>query len=327
MDSQHSTDLYPHIEPFAQGRLDVGDGHSLYWDVSGNPRGVPVVVVHGGPGAGTVASQRRFFDPGFYRIVLFDQRGAGRSRPKASTAANTTQHLIADMEQLRAALDIEQWLLFGGSWGATLALAYGQAHPERALGFVLRGVFMGTSGEIDWFLHDMNKFFPDAHRTFVDHVKQAGKTHERNHLLGAYLKLLNNPDPEVHMPAARTWALYENACSTLLPARQPQAGAALDSYALSLARIEAHYFASAMFLEPGQLMGGVGRISHLPAKVVQGRYDVICPIAAAEALVRAWPGAQLEVVADAGHSAMEPGIRRALTTATDDFRDLIKPAG
>lgn len=316
MDSAQSTDLYPPIEPYHTGTLDVGDGHSLYFEVAGNPNGTPVVFLHGGPGAGTNSTARRFFDPNHYRIVLFDQRGAGRSTPKAATDANTTWHLVDDLERLRAKLDIERWMVFGGSWGATLALAYGQSHPDRCLGFVLRGIFLGEAAELDWFLNGMKAFFPQAGRAFEAHVEGA----RPGQLLEAYQRRLNDPDPAIHLGAARAWARYENACSTLLPTRTPPDGGAFDTYALALARIEVHYFINHMFLEPGQLLGAMKRIAHLPATLIQGRYDVICPPTTAQRLHDAWPRSRLEIISDAGHSAMEPGIRRALSAAADAFR-------
>jgi len=283
-----------------------------------------VVFLHGGPGAGTAPAHRRFFDPAHYRIVLFDQRGAGRSTPAAAVEANTTWHLVDDMEALRRHLGIERWLLFGGSWGATLALAYGIRHPERCAGFVLRGVFLGRDPEIDWFLHGMGRFFPEAAGAFAEAVP----ADERHDLLAAYHARLVDPDPARHRPAARAWAAYETACSTLLPA--PAGGSAApvlgDAQALSLARLSAHYFRHRLFLADSPLLDRVTAIRHLPCVIVQGRYDVVCPIATAEALHRAWPGSALEVVPDAGHSAFEPGIRAALVAATERMKGVGCPA-
>ena len=317
MDSTTGRDIYPHIDPYQTGMLDLSDGHKMYFELSGNPDGLAVIFLHGGPGAGCAATGRRFFNPERYHIILFDQRGAGKSTPKGSIDANTTQNLIDDIETLRAHLGIENWLVFGGSWGATLALAYGQACPERCLGFILRGVFLGEQSEIDWFLYGMEGFFPEAWAEFSSHPGVDAKN-----LLLSYSVLLNDPDPEIHLPAARRWANYENACSTLLPNPIHPSGRAFDAYAISIARIEAHYFSNSMFLAPKQLLGGVNKISHLPATIVQGRYDVICPISTAQKLAQAWPGAILDVVADGGHSAMEPGIRRRLTRATDHFKPI-----
>jgi proline iminopeptidase len=277
------------------------------------------VFLHGGPGAGSAPVHRRFFDPRHYRIVLFDQRGAGRSTPPAGIEANTTWHLVDDMEALRRHLGIERWLVFGGSWGATLALAYGIRHPERCAGFVLRGVFLGRDEEVDWFLHGMGRVFPEAGRAFTEFLPAA----ERSDLLAAYHARLTDPDPARHRPAARAWAAYETACSTLLP--PPADGAALalnDAAALSLARLSAHYFRHRLFLADSPLLDNLAAIRRLPCVIVQGRYDMVCPIATAEALHRAWPGSELVVVPDAGHSAFEPGVRAALVAATERMKRL-----
>jgi proline iminopeptidase len=308
--------LFPTIEPFATGRLDLGEGHVMYFEQSGNPKGIPALFLHGGPGAGAVPAHRRFFDPKVYRIVIFDQRGAGRSAPLGATDRNTTPLLVADIETLRRHLRIDQWLVFGGSWGSTLALAYGEAHPERCLGFVLRGIFLCRREEIDWFLYGIRRFFPEHWKAFADHVSEA----ERGDLLAAYHRRLLDPDPAVHMPAAKAWSIYEGSCSTLLPSPETVAAFSEDRMALGLARIEAHYFVNDIFLPENALLAGVGRIRHLPATIVQGRYDMVCPIATADELARAWPEAEYVVVADAGHSAMEPGIRAALVAATEGFK-------
>ena len=309
-------DLFPEIGPFETGTLPLSDNHVMYWEQVGNPRGQPVLFLHGGPGAGAGAVHRRFFDPAFWRVAIFDQRGAGRSRPLGSLAANTTPHLVADIERLRQHLGIDRWLLFGGSWGSTLALAYAQAHPERVQGLVLRGVFLGRRDEVTWFLHGLARVFPDAHAAFAAHLPE----HERADLLRAYLQRLTDPDPAVHVPAARAWSIYEGSCSTLLPSPDTVASFALDRTALGLARIEAHYFAHDLFLPPGGLLGNMARIGHLQAEIVQGRYDMICPAGSAFELAAAWPQARLTLVPDAGHSALEPGIRRALVAAVERFR-------
>jgi proline iminopeptidase len=278
------------------------------------------VFLHGGPGAGSAPAHRRFFDPRHYRIVLFDQRGAGRSTPPAGIEANTTWLLVDDMEALRRHLGIERWLVFGGSWGATLALAYGIRHPERCAGFVLRGVFLGRDEEVDWFLHGMGRVFPEAGRAFTEFLPAA----ERSDLLAAYHARLTDPDPARHRPAARVWATYETACSTLLP--PPADGAALalnDAAALSLARLSAHYFRHRLFLAESPLLDNLAAIRRLPCVIVQGRYDMVCPIATAETLHRAWPGSELVVVPDAGHSAFEPGVRAALVAATERMKRLL----
>ncbi|MFQ5776230.1 MAG: prolyl aminopeptidase [Kiloniellaceae bacterium] len=311
-----SNELFPPIEPYETGRLAREKPHVLYWEQSGNPRGQPVVFLHGGPGAGASPDHRRFFDPGHYRIVVFDQRGAGRSTPLGELSRNTTRHLVADIEALRAHLGIERWLIFGGSWGSTLALAYAEAHPERVTGLVLRGIFLCRKPEIDWFLYGMRWIYPEIWRRFAEGVPEA----ERGDLLAAYHRRLIDPDPAVHMPAARAWSTYEGACSTLLPSPETVAAFGEDTMALGLARIEAHYFVNGIFLEDGELLRDVDRIRRIPGVIVQGRYDVVCPIATADELRRAWPEADFVVVPDAGHSAMEPGIRRALVAATQRFK-------
>ena len=309
-------DLFPEIGPFETGYLPLSGGHVMYWEQVGNPRGRPVLFLHGGPGAGAGAVHRRFFDPSHWRVAIFDQRGAGRSRPMGSLVQNTTADLVADIELLRVHLGVERWLLFGGSWGSTLALAYAQAHPDRVRGLVLRGVFLGRKPEVDWFLHGLAQVFPDAHAAFASFLPEG----ERGDLLGGYLRRLTDPDPAVHLPAARAWSVYEGSCSTLLPSPDTVTSFAQDRTALGLARIEAHYFANNLFLPAEGLLAGVGRIGHLPAEIVQGRYDMICPARSAFDLAAAWAQARLTIVPDAGHSALEPGIRRALVAAVERFR-------
>ena len=317
-------DLFPDISPYETGLLPLspsgaaadGVNHVMYWEQVGNPRGQPVLFLHGGPGAGAGAVHRRFFDPGHWRVVIFDQRGAGRSRPLGELRENTTPHLVRDIETLRRFLGIERWLLFGGSWGSTLALAYAQAHPERVLGCVLRGVFLGRREEVDWFLYGLRRIFPDAWAAFAEHVPPE----ERGDLLSAYLRRLTDPDPVVHLSAARSWSNFEGMCSTLLPSPELVASFAQDRSALGLARIEAHYFAHDLFLPPEGLLGRMDRIASIPAEIVQGRYDMVCPPATAFALTEAWPRARLTLVPDAGHSALEPGVRTALVSAVERFR-------
>lgn len=310
------TELYPDIAPYATGYLALAGGHEMYWETSGNPRGIPVVLLHGGPGAGASAAHRRFFDPAAYRIVIFDQRGAGRSRPQASLVDNTTTHLIADIERLRVSLDIDSWIVFGGSWGSTLALAYAQAYPRHCTGLVVRGIFLCRENEIDWFLYGMRAFFPESWRQFAEFVPAA----ERGDLLNAYRTRLNDADPRVHLPAARRWSAYEAVCSTLRPSTSTVTHFADDRTALGLARIEAHYMANKGFLPVGGLLAGVDRIRHIRCTIVQGRYDMVCPIESADALHRAWPEAEYLVVADAGHSAWEPGICAQLVAAMERLK-------
>jgi len=309
-------DLFPEIGPFEAGYLPLPAGHVMYWEQVGNPRGRPVLFLHGGPGAGAGAVHRRFFDPDFWRLIIFDQRGAGRSRPLGSLAENTTSALVQDIETLRRHLGIARWLLFGGSWGSTLALAYTQACPWRVIGCVLRGVFLGRPHEVDWFLNGLRIVFPDAHANFVGFLPEG----ERHDVLGGYLRRLIDPDPMVHLPAARAWSVYEGSCSTLLPSPDTVASFAQDRTALGLARIEAYYFANRLFLPPEGLLGRMDTIAEVPAEIVQGRYDMICPAATAFDLVASWPAARLTIVPDAGHSALEPGVRRALVAAVERFR-------
>jgi proline iminopeptidase len=309
-------ELYPEIEPHRSGMLEVDGLHRIYWEECGNATGQPVVFLHGGPGAGSAPAHRRFFDPAHYRIVIFDQRGAGRSRPLGELRDNTTPLLIADMENLRRRLGIERWLVFGGSWGSTLALAYAIAHPERCSGLVLRGIFLCRSSEIEWFLYGVRSLFPEAWAAFASAIPAA----ERGDLLSAYYRRLTDSDPAIHMPAARAWSIYEGSCSTLLASPETVAYFSSDVVALGLARIEAHYFTHQIFMPPNALLENVGRIRQIPAVMVQGRYDAVCPIVTADDLHRAWPEADYVVVPDAGHSAWEPGICAELVKATERFK-------
>lgn len=308
--------MFPPIRPYRSGHLTVDETHTLYWEECGNPNGVPVLFLHGGPGSGLSSRHRQFFDPAYYRIVLFDQRGAGQSTPLGEVRNNTTPLLVQDIEQLRQMLGITRWLVFGGSWGSTLALAYGQAHPEACTGFVLRGIFLCTPREIDWFMNGIANFFPNIHAEFVKDIP----LQERSDLLSAYCQRLFSDDPAVSLRAARTWSRYEGSCLHLLPHPEVVDEFGSDAVALGVGRLEAHYFRHLGFFSPDQLITNVSRIAHLPAVIVQGRYDVICPPQSAWALHQAWPSARLQVVEDAGHSAMEPGISSALVAATERFK-------
>jgi len=308
--------LYPEIEPYDAGMLELDGVHRMYWEQSGNPRGTPVLFVHGGPGAGAAPGHRRFFDPAHYRIVIFDQRGAGRSTPLGELHDNTTPHLVADIETLRTHLGIERWLVFGGSWGSTLALAYSEAHPERCTSLILRGIFLCRKSEIDWFLYGLRNLFPEAWHAFAGAIPES----ERGDLLAAYYKRLTDPDPNVHMPAAHAWSIYEGSCSTLLPNPETVAYFAGDVVALGLARIEAHYFNHDIFMPENSLLANINRIRGIPGVIVQGRYDAVCPIVSADDVHRAWPEAEYIVVPDAGHSAWEPGICAELVKATERFK-------
>lgn len=313
-------ELHPEIEPYNSGMLALDGRHRMYFEESGNPRGAPVLFLHGGPGAGAAPAHRRFFDPAHYRIIIFDQRGAGRSLPLGEITDNTTPLLVADIEQLREKLGIEHWLVFGGSWGSTLALAYAEAHPQRCTGLILRGIFLCRDSEIDWFLYGLRNLFPEAWQAFTAPIPEA----ERSDLLSAYHRRLTDPDPAVHMPAARAWSTYEGSCSTLLPSPETVAYFAGDVVALGLARIEAHYFKHDIFLPRNSLLDNVGRIRNIPAVIVQGRYDAVCPIVSADDLHRAWPEAEYIIVPDAGHSAWEPGICAALVRACEKFKQITK---
>jgi len=309
--------FYPDIEPFDTGTLAVSDVHTIYYEQSGNPNGKPVVFVHGGPGGGTDGKQRRFFDPAKYRIVLFDQRGCGRSTPHASLVDNTTWHLVADIEALRGHLGIERWQVFGGSWGSTLALAYAQKHPDRVTELVLRGIFMLRQAELHWFYQDgASAIFPDAWEGYLAAIPEA----EHGNLMKAYYRRLTSEDPAVRLAAARAWSTWEASTSFLLQSRDYIVHAGEDDFATAFARIECHYFVNGGFFEvDDQLLRDIGKIRHIPGVIVQGRYDVVCPMMSAWDLHRAWPEAKLHVIHDAGHSAYEPGIVDALIAATDRF--------
>lgn len=311
-------DLFSPLDPFQTGRLQVDDVHNLYWEQSGNPDGVPVLFLHGGPGAGASPTHRRFFDPTFYRIIILDQRGAGRSTPLGDLRNNDIPHLVGDLEALRAHLGIDRWMVFGGSWGSTLSIAYAEAHPNRVIGLVLRGIFLMRRSEIDWFLYGMKQIFPEAWNHFNNYIPAA----ERDDLLEAYWKRLTHPDPAIHLPAARVWSMYEGSCSTLMPSPELVSASGEDNHALGLARIEAHYFRNNMLDPEDKLLRDIRAIRHIPAVIVQGRYDIVCPIRTADELHRAWPEADYIIVPDAGHSAMEPGVRMALVQATERFKTL-----
>jgi proline iminopeptidase len=311
-------DLFPPIEPYRTGTLRLDARHTMYWEQSGNPRGVPALFLHGGPGAGATAVHRRFFDPDYWRIVIFDQRGAGRSTPLSETVDNSPDHLRDDIERLRVALGIDKWLVFGGSWGSTLALHYAETHPDRCIALVLRGIFLCRREEVEWFLYGVRRVFPEAWRAFSGFLPEA----ERDDILGFYYRRLLDPDPCIHMPAARAWSVYEGACSTLLPNPETLAAFGEDRLALGLARIEAHFFSRHLFSGDKDLIARIGQIRRLPGSIVQGRYDMVCPIRSADELARAWPEAKYVIVPDAGHSAMEPGIREQLVLATEQMKRL-----
>lgn len=315
-DTENRRTLYPPVEPNHCGFLDAGSGHKLYYEECGNPRGKPAVFLHGGPGGGCNDAMRRFWNPDIYRIVLFDQRGSGKSTPHASLVDNTTWDLVNDIEMLRVALDIKKWQVFGGSWGSTLALAYSQSHPERVSEIVLRGIFMLRKKEIDWFYQQgASEIYPDRWQHYVAPIPKS----ERGDLLGAYHKRLTSSCEETRLEAARAWSVWEGTTSTLLPNADLAADFGATHMALALARIECHYFVNHGFMEDGQLIKNVARIRKIPAVIVQGRYDVVCPVVSAWDLAQAWPEADFRIVPDAGHSAFEPGNTHELIMATDAF--------
>ncbi|NEP36495.1 prolyl aminopeptidase [Moorena sp. SIO3B2] len=310
-------ELYPPIEPYNQQTLTVSNLHTIYFEESGNPQGQPVVVLHGGPGGGSQPVYRQYFDPKKWRIVMFDQRGCGRSIPHAELEENTTWDLVRDIEKLRVKLGIQQWVVFGGSWGSTLSLAYSQTHPERCLGLILRGIFMLRQKEIRWFYQEGTSYiFPDAWEDYIKPIPEI----ERHDLISAYYRRLTSPDPQTRNSAARAWSIWEASTSKLFqdPTLIQKFGE--GEFADAFARIECHYFVNKGFFEPeDQLLRNVDRIKSIPGVIVQGRYDVVCPMVSAWELHQVWPEAELIVVPDAGHSMAEPGIRSALIEATDKF--------
>ena len=312
--------LYPEIDPFRTGRLKVSPVHEIYFEESGNPDGKPVVFMHGGPGGGTEPKHRRYFDPSVYRIVLLDQRGCGRSTPFASLEANTTWDLVSDVEKVRTELGIETWLVFGGSWGSTLALAYAETHPERVTELVLRGIFLLRKAEIQWFYQDgASWIYPDAWEQYVNHIP----ADERGDLVSAFYKRLTSNDPAVQSAAAKVWSVWEGSTSCLVPNTDLIARTAGDEFALAFARIECHYFVNDGWLTDGRELlakSNIEKIRKIPGVIVQGRYDVVCPAKSAWDLHRAWPEADLRMVTEAGHAASEPGIVHELIRATDRFR-------
>ncbi len=314
--------LYPPIEPYASGMLEVGDGHTVYWERCGTPGGKPAVFLHGGPGSGCNAEQRQQFDPALYDVLLFDQRGCGRSLPFASLEANTTWHLVADIEALRTMAGYETWLVFGGSWGSTLALTYAQAHPERVSELVLRGIFLGGQSEYDWlYKSGASAFYPEGWDDFVGHIPAA----ERSNLLEAYHRHLTSEDPDVRLAAAKAWSLWEGLTVTLLPDPEMLADFTADDHAVAVARIENHFFRNKCWLEPGQLLANAHRLKDIPGVIVQGRHDCCTPPSVAWALKQAWPEVELQIVPDGGHLFTEPGITDGLIRASDRFAGKATP--
>lgn len=309
---------YPALQPYTSGRLKVSDSHEIYFEECGTPGGKPVVIVHGGPGGGCNASLRRLHDPSAYRIILFDQRGCGRSTPYASLEDNTTWHLVEDMEKLRAHLGIDKWQLLGGSWGSTLSLAYAQSHPGTVTELVLRGIFTIRRSELEWFYQGgCSALFADAWEQFLAPIPE----NERDNLIAAYYKRLTGDDAQVQRTAARAWSQWEGTTISLLPDEARIAKFGSDIFAIAFARIECHYFINGGFMESDdQLLANVDKIRHIPGAIVQGRYDVVTPMTTAWELSKAWPEAELKIIPDAGHATTEPGIIDALIRATDGFR-------
>ncbi len=311
--------LYPEIAPFDSGKLKVSDIHEIYYERAGNPEGIPVVFLHGGPGGGLVPTYRRYFDPQAYHVILFDQRGAGQSTPHAELRENTTWDLINDIEALREKFGIEKWAVFGGSWGSTLSLAYAETHPDRCSALFLRGIFLTRKKELDWFYQSgASEIFPDFWERFRDHIPEA----ERGDMMTAYHKRLTGDDEAAQLAAARAWSVWEGSTSKLFPSADLMDHWEGAHEALQLARIECHYFMNnSFFPSENYLIENVDKIRHIPTVIVQGRYDVVCPATSAWDLHRAFPEAEFKLIADAGHSVSEPGIASALIEATDNFRD------
>ncbi len=312
-------DLFSPVTPYSSGYLDIENGaQQLYWEQSGNPDGVPIVLFHGGPGAGCAPVHRRFFDPDHYRIILFDQRGSGRSSPHGTLENNTTAHLLKDIEQLRHHLSIDKWHVFGGSWGSTLALEYAAAHPSKCISLILRGIFLMEEEDINWFLYGLRSIYPEVWESFAGFLPEE----ERDDLLEGYHKRLTDPDPAIQLEAAINWALYESACSSLIPNYETITTDEQKAHALSLARIEAHYFKNQKITAENSLLTKIHIFRKIPSVIIHGRYDMICAIASAHKLHMAWPEADYIVVPDGGHSALDPAIRSRLIEATENAKHI-----
>ncbi|HEY9851545.1 MAG TPA: prolyl aminopeptidase [Leptolyngbyaceae cyanobacterium] len=313
-------ELYPPIEPYKEGKLQVSDLHTIHFEESGNPNGKPIVLLHGGPGGGCPPFYRQYFHPEKWRLIMFDQRGCGKSTPHAELRENTTWDLVNDIEKLREHLGIEKWVVFGGSWGSTLSLAYSETHPERCKGIILRGIFMLRRKELQWFYQEGTSYiFPDAWEEYLKPIPPE----ERGDMITAYYKRLTHSDPNIRMEAARAWSVWEGSTSRLFPDPNLMQKFGEDRFAEAFARIECHYFMNKGFFDPeDQLLLNVDRIRHIPGVIIHGRYDIVCPMISAWELHRAWPEAELIVIPDAGHSMSEPGILSALIEATDKFAEL-----
>ncbi|MCM2343698.1 MAG: prolyl aminopeptidase [Alphaproteobacteria bacterium] len=311
-------DLFPPLSPYSSGFLDVDHHHHLYWEQSGNPDGVPILHIHGGPGAGATAKHRRFFDPDHYRIIIFDQRGAGRSQPLGSLHNNTREHLLSDMEVLREHLRVGRWHLFGGSWGSTLALSYAQKHPQRCISLILRGISLLEQDEINWFIYGMRRIFPEAWEQFASLAPKQ----EQNNLLEFYYKILSSDDRQAATEAAVNWSLYEGACLSLIPNYETITSDEQKDVAWAIARIEAHYYRNNAIPAEQSLLRGIDRIRSIPATIIQGRYDMVSPIVTAHRLHQAWPEADYIIVPDGGHASMDPPVRARLIEATENAKTI-----
>ena len=312
--------LFPAIQPGQTWRFPVSDLHTLYIEESGNPKGIPVVFLHGGPGGSCEPGHRRFFNPESYRIILFDQRGSGKSRPHASLEENTTWDLVADLEKIREFLQIDRWVVFGGSWGSTLALAYTQTHPDKVMGLILRGIFLARDEDVNWFFNGQAaRIFPEAWQHFVDPIPQD----ERDDIIGAYYRRLTSNNEIVRMGAAKAWSIWEGSSVTLLPDKNVVDHFSDPHIALSIARIECHYFSNNCFLKPDQLLADMSKIDHIPGYIVHGRYDLVCPIDQAYLLKDQWENAQLKIIPDAGHAVTEHGISKALVECCNSMLEIV----
>jgi len=313
--------IFPSIEPFSSGWIESSSRHRIYYEECGNPNGYPVVVIHGGPGSGCSPGQRRFFDPDHYRIILFDQRGCGRSEPAGCIEDNTTVDLVNDIEQLKAQLQVDRWLVFGGSWGSTLALAYAAQHSQSISGLILRGIFLARRQELDWFLYKVRNFFPEAWADLVTPLDMK----ERNNILAAFAERIFSDDDVSNVAAARRWNSFEASIMSLLP-MEPPASPPTDAATLSRARIQLHYLRNDCFLAETPLLEQIDRFRHIPSIIIQGRYDMVCPPLTAHELHTVWPEAEFNMIQDAGHAAFEPGTAAALIAATEHFKCLARPS-
>lgn len=310
--------LYPEIDPYSSGYLKVSELHTLYWEQCGNPDGVPILFLHGGPGAGSSVRSRRYFDPDFYRIIIFDQRGCGRSEPVGELKENSPEALVEDIEKLRKHFKLEKWHIFGGSWGSTLALLYATEYPDHCISLILRGIALLQQEEIDWFANGIQTIFPEAWEKFIGFLP----SEERDNPIQAYYTRLTDEDPHIHMPAARVWSRYEEDCAMMFPESVGSYDPERDKINLNIARIEAHYFLHHQISEENCLLKRVERINHIPATIIQGRYDIICPIKTAHKLHKAWPEADFVIVPDGAHSSADPSVRSRLLEATDNARSI-----